>query len=86
MTFFDKGKKIYKRLKSKLEKRHKGEIIAIEPDSGKYVIGKDELDVALKAQHNFPGKIFDFFRIGYTAVHKFRRQKWKGYLTQTLSR
>ena len=75
MTIFNKGKNIYKRLKSKLEKKNKGNIIAIEPDSGGYVIGRDELDAALKAQHKFPGKIFDFFRIGYTAVHKFRRIK-----------
>lgn len=75
MEFFEKGKNIYKRLKSKLEIKYKGRIIAIEPDSGKYVIGKDELDAALKAQHQFPGKIFDFFRIGYSAVHKFRRLK-----------
>lgn len=73
MTIFEKGKRIYKRLKSKLEKRYKGNIIAIEPDSGDYVIGKDELEAALKAQHQFPGKLFDFFRIGYVAVHKFRR-------------
>lgn len=72
MTIFDKGKKIYKRLKAKLESKYKGKIIAIEPDSGNYIIGKDELDAALKAQHEFPGKVFDFFRIGYPAVHKFR--------------
>ena len=71
MTIFEKGKKIYKRLKAKLEKKYKGHIVAIEPDTGAYVIGKDELDAALKAQHKFPGKIFDFFRVGYAAVHKF---------------
>ncbi|KAF0132700.1 MAG: hypothetical protein FD145_1587 [Candidatus Saganbacteria bacterium] len=75
MVFFEKGRRIYKRLKSKIEKKYKGMILAIEPDSGGYVIGGDELDAALKAQHKFPGKIFDFFRIGYTAVHKFRRRK-----------
>lgn len=75
MTIFEKGRNIYKRLKSGLEKKYKGKIIAIEPDSGGYIIGKDELDAALKAQHKFPGKIFDFFRIGYAAVHKFRRMK-----------
>lgn len=74
MSLFEKGRKIYKRLKSKLEGKYKGRIIAIEPETGGYVIGKDELDAALKAQHKFPGKIFDFFRIGYTAVHKFRKR------------
>lgn len=73
MTLFDKGKKIYKRLKLKLELKHKGQFVAIEPTSGGYVIGKNELDAAIKAQHQFPGKIFGFFRIGYPAAHKFRR-------------
>ena len=75
MTFLDKGRKIYKRLKAKLEKNYRGKIVAIEPDSGSYIIGKDELDAALKAQHQFPGKIFGFFRVGYAAVHKFRRKR-----------
>ena len=75
MPIFEKGRKIYKRLRSKLESKYKGKIIAIEPDTGEYIIGNDELDAALKAQHKFPGKIFDFFRIGYVAVHKFRRAK-----------
>jgi len=76
MNTFEKGRNIYKKLKAKLEKSSKGKIVAIEPDSGGYVIGSDELDAALKAQHEFPGKIFDFFRIGFPAVHKFRRKKW----------
>lgn len=75
MDIFEKGKNIYKRLKSNFKKKYKGKIIAIEPDSGEYIIGKNELDAALKAQHKFPGKIFDFFRIGYASVHKFRHLK-----------
>lgn len=69
---YEKGKKIYRRLSSTLIKRYKGKIIAIEGESQKYVIGKDELDVALKAKKLFPGKAVNFFRIGYSAVHKFR--------------
>ena len=75
MTIFEKGRKIYKRLHTKLEKNYRGKIVAIEPNSGYYVVGKDELDAALKAQGKFPGKIFDFFRIGYPAMDKFRRTK-----------
>ena len=63
---------MYEHLKRELEPGHKGEIIAIEPDSGRYVVGKDELQVALKALQQFPGKQFSFFRVGYPAVHKLR--------------
>lgn len=68
--FHAKGERIYQRLKTRLEPRHKGEIIAIEVESGGYVLGKDELQVALKAMKKFPGKKFSFFRVGYPAVHK----------------
>ena len=68
----ERGKSIYKLLKPKLEKKFKGKVIAIEVDSGDYVIGDDELDAAMKAQKKFPDKIFTFIRIGYPAVHKFR--------------
>ena len=69
----ERGNNIYKSLKSKLEKKHKGKVIAIEVDSGNYVIGEDELDAAIKARKKFPHKIFTFIRIGYLAVHKFRK-------------
>ena len=70
---FLKGERIYKKLKSKLERSNYGKIIAIDPSSGRYVIGTDELKIALLIRKDFPGKVFDFFRIGYPAVHKFRK-------------
>ena len=71
--FVERGKKIYKRLRPKLERDYKGKVIAIEIESGEYVIGEDELDAAIKAKNKFPDKIFDFIRIGYRTVHKLRK-------------
>ena len=68
------GEKIYKRLSSRLKKRYKGSIIAIDPKTGHYILGKDELAVALKAKQQFPGTHFSVFRIGYPTVHKFRKK------------
>ncbi|MBL7073613.1 hypothetical protein ISS37_00025 [candidate division KSB1 bacterium] len=73
--FVERGKRIYKRLKPKLERDFKGKVIAIEIESGDYVVGEDELDAAIKAKKKFPGKIFDFIRIGYEVVHKLRKGK-----------
>lgn len=67
-----KGERVYQRLRTRLERRYKGRIVAIEVDSGQYVLGKDELQVALRAVKKFPGKRFSFIRIGYPAVHKLR--------------
>ena len=69
--FTQKGKTIYKKLRPKL-KNKKGNIVAIEVESGEYFIGGDELEAAKKARKKFPDKIFVFFRIGYPVVHKFR--------------
>lgn len=70
--FIEKSESIYSRVKTKLEKTHKGDVVAIEPESAKYVIGEDTLDAALKAQRQYPNKIFYFMRIGFPAVHKLR--------------
>ena len=71
--FFDRGRSIYKRLKPKLEKDFKGKVVAIEVETGEYVVGEDELEAAIKAKEKFPGKIFNFIRIGSKVVHKLRR-------------
>jgi len=50
--FTERGKNVYKLLKPKLEKKFKGKVIAIEVDSGDYVIGNDEVDVLKTTSHN----------------------------------
>ncbi|OGQ04307.1 MAG: hypothetical protein A2W61_03935 [Deltaproteobacteria bacterium RIFCSPLOWO2_01_44_7] len=68
-----RGERIYKKLLRRLLSKYKGQIVAIEPETGRYFVGRDELKVALKAMKAFPGKIFSVFRVGYPAVHKFRK-------------
>lgn len=70
--FYRKGKILFRRLERRLKVKHRGEVMAIEPTSGSYVLGKDALEVALKAREQFHGRPVDFFRIGFPAVHKFR--------------
>lgn len=68
----EKAKKIYKKLRTTLEREHKGQVVAINIDSGEYVIGEDELEAARRARARFPGKVFYFFRVGEPALHKMR--------------
>lgn len=70
--FYRRGKILFRRLERRLKAKHRGEVIAIEPVSGAYVLGKDALEAALKAKEQFHGQPVDFFRIGFPAVHKFR--------------
>ncbi len=70
--FYRKGKILFRRLERRLKAKHRGEVIAIEPTTGAYVLGKDALEAALKARNQFHGRPVDFFRVGFPAVHKFR--------------
>jgi hypothetical protein len=70
--FYRRGRILFRRLERRLKVKHRGEVVAIEPTSGSYVLGKDALEVALKAKEQFRGRPVDFFRIGFPAVHKFR--------------
>lgn len=69
---FKRGARLFQKVQPRLLRRHKGQIVALEPDSGRYFIGKDELAATHLALDSMPGKIFDFFRVGYPVVHKFR--------------
>ncbi len=72
---FKKTSKLFHRVERRLLGRHKGHVVAIEPNSGRYFVGKDVLEAAHQAMAALPGKVFDFFRIGYPVVHKFRHQR-----------
>ena len=72
---YKKATRLFHRMERRLITHHKGQVVAIESDSGRYFLGRDVLEAAHQAMEAYPNKLFDFFRIGYPAVHKLRRQK-----------
>ncbi len=68
----DKGERIYAAIRSELEPDHKGDIAAIEPESGDYFLGKSVIEAIDKAREKYPDKVFHVVRIGYPVVHVFR--------------
>lgn len=68
----EKAKRLYRRLEPRLLPKCRGQVVAIEIESGAYLVGEDELEVARRARAEFPGKIFYFFRVGEPALHKLR--------------
>lgn len=69
-----RGEAIYRQfLRDKLEPMHKGEFVAIEPDSGDYFLGKTSLEAILKARQKHPDKVFHVIRIGHPTVGKIGR-------------
>jgi len=69
--FFERAEEIYRnQLAVKLEPAHKGEIIAIDPETGQYFLGKDEIQAVEQARaagHEGP---FCFLRVGSPYTHR----------------
>ena len=55
---------LYEELREQLEREHPEEIVAIEPESGAYFIGKNRREAEKKARAKHPGKILFRRRIG----------------------
>ena len=64
----EKAEKIYAKLEGSLVKEHKGEIIAIEVESGSYYIADSVIEAYHKGLKNHPGKNFIYKRIGFGAT------------------
>lgn len=70
--FEEKGWKIYDKLRPKLEKRHAGKVVAIEPESRDYVVDNHAEDATRTLEAKHPDKLLFCTRIGGGAVWRFR--------------
>lgn len=70
-----KGQKVLETLTPELEKKHFGQFIAIDADSGEYFIGDTVIEATRKAQVKYPGKIFFLGRIGYRTAYTFKGRR-----------
>ena len=52
------------RLAKRLSVRFRGKFAAIDPDTGRYFVGKDHLEVLLRARAEMPQTIFELKRLG----------------------
>ena len=69
--FIERAKQAYEdRLAAKLEPEHNGEIVAIEPESGDYFLGKDEIEAADNARSAGHDGPFYFLRVGSRYTHR----------------
>jgi hypothetical protein len=67
-----RGEELYQTLKDRLAAEHLGEIVAIEPESGDYFLGKDVVEATEAGRRVHPAKLFYYVRIGFPAVHRRR--------------
>ncbi|NOT54049.1 MAG: hypothetical protein HOP18_05545 [Deltaproteobacteria bacterium] len=63
---------IYEAIKGDLASRYKGQIVAIEVESGEHFVGKTVLEAATAARVKHPHKQFQFFRLGSSTVYVWR--------------
>ncbi|MCI2430142.1 hypothetical protein LM602_01620 [Candidatus Acetothermia bacterium] len=71
----NRGKRLYKtKLKALLEPHHKGEYVAIEPDSGTYYLDHTMSEAYERAAAEHPDKLFYLARIGYRAAISFKHR------------
>ena len=62
----DRAEEFYQRhLKAKLEKRYRGQTVAIDPDSHEYFVVRDGVDAHKIGHEKFPGKSLYLRGIGY---------------------
>ena len=69
MSIAEAAKQVYEEdLRSRLEREHKDDFVAIEPSSRRYFLGKTFLEVALAAKEAFPERKSFVIRIGHEAA------------------
>ena len=68
--FREKSAEVYERLKPELEEKYHGLIVAIEPYSGDYFVGKSVVEAGEKGKEKYPDRIFHFVRPGFRAVYR----------------
>ena len=66
-----KGTKVYQKISKQIEKDHSGNFVAIEVESGKYFLGKTQIEAIEKAKKSFPTKIFYLMKVGFPAAVTF---------------
>lgn len=66
----ERGQRIYEEtLKKLLEPTHDGEFLVIEPETGRYFLGKTRGAVIEAASEAMPNDVFYMVRVGYDAAY-----------------
>ena len=66
--FIAKSKEIYLGIQEELESEHEGEVVAIDPESGDYFLGRTLGEANERAFAQYPDKLLCFVRIGSRTV------------------
>lgn len=66
-----RGREWYeKELRAKVEPRHRGEFLVIDVETGEYEIGRDDLEVSMRAKERFADRPLYAMRVGHRALYR----------------
>ncbi|OGZ69524.1 MAG: hypothetical protein A3D44_03880 [Candidatus Staskawiczbacteria bacterium RIFCSPHIGHO2_02_FULL_42_22] len=71
----DKGKRIYKKIKSKYQPQYNGKFLAIEVDSKDVFLADSSVEAVETAKKKYPRKVFYVVKIGFSVNEIFSRLK-----------
>lgn len=67
----EEGERFYaERLRDVLEPEQTGRFVAIEPEAGRYFVGRDGSEALVAAHEAMPNGLFYLKRIGYGFAHR----------------
>lgn len=66
-----KGEDVYRKVGKQVEKKHLGDFMAIEVESGTYFLGETQIEALEKAKRRFPTKVFYLTKVGFPAAITF---------------
>ena len=67
----ESGQRLYdERLRELLEPEHRGEFVAIEPDTERYFLGSTGLAALRAGRSEMPDKLFYLLRVGSDAAYR----------------
>ncbi len=71
------GARIYQKIKSKYEPRHKGDFLAIDTESKDVFLASTSAEAVVKAKVKHPEKIFFVVKIGFDAAETIAHYFYK---------
>ena len=67
----ERGQRLYdERLRGLLEPKHRGEFVAIEPETKRYFLGSTGLAALRAGRQELPDKLFYLLRVGSDAAYR----------------
>ena len=76
----EEGERFYtEHLRAVLEPEQTGRFVAIEPETGRYFVGRNGSEALVAARQAMPESLFYLKRVGYDYTHKMggRSLKWR---------